>query len=392
MKLLHLQNRINELMSVFVAQVKGATAMSHTDINQISETLLIPLFAEIFGLQKLRNLNATEGMNYPGIDLADDEARVAIQVTATSASEKVKHTLQKFVGYEFYKKYDRLIIYILSEKQKSYSGRGFDEITQGKFTFDKNKDILDYRDILTAVSTFQVDKVHRIVSILEDNFGSRHGGLSSEIYRQQKKIINSENDQYGRLRTARVEMPIRVDTWAKAPVSLDEFSPSLLSEVRRVTDETLSIFTSIKNLPENPYENIEFLSNLNRTISTLTFDRNLDIEITCLDQDRKYIVHPWFPDIVGSTFEGQWETQGHDFVEWVWGKIIEGQQGYLTWTDALASDPELEFYSDMNNGAYKRRTIVSFIQIPLHGNYYWTIAVEGHETVRIKLRLWQGRY
>lgn len=171
MKLLQVQNRINELMSVFVAQVKGATAMGQTDINRVSETVLIPLFAEVYGYKNLKNLNYTEGPNYPGIDLGDEVARVAFQITSTANNEKVKDTLRKFADYELYKKYDRVIIYLLTEKQKSYSDAGYAAIIQGRFTFDADRDILDYRDVLGAVAEFQVERLLKIQNILEANFG-----------------------------------------------------------------------------------------------------------------------------------------------------------------------------------------------------------------------------
>src|SRR4028119_469891 len=128
MNLLRSQNRINELMSRFVAQIEGATAMSRTDINRVAQTILIPLLAEVYGYTELKNLDSPEDPNYPAIDLGDETARVAFQVTSTSGSEKIKKTLRKFVERELYEKYDKLIIYILTEKQDSYSGKGYEEI------------------------------------------------------------------------------------------------------------------------------------------------------------------------------------------------------------------------------------------------------------------------
>ena len=44
--------------------------------------------------------------------------------------------------YGLYQKYDRLIIYILKEKQTSSSGSRYEAITQNLFSFDKEQDIL----------------------------------------------------------------------------------------------------------------------------------------------------------------------------------------------------------------------------------------------------------
>jgi hypothetical protein len=119
-------------MSLFVTEVKTATAMQQTDINKISENVLIPLLAEVYGYKNLKNLNFTEGSNFPGVDLGDETARVAFQITATPGIEKVKHTLNKFIEYKLYEKYDRLIIYILTEKQNTYSDKEIKRIIQSE--------------------------------------------------------------------------------------------------------------------------------------------------------------------------------------------------------------------------------------------------------------------
>ena len=167
------QDRINELMSRFVAQIKGKTSINRTDINRISEDVLIQLFSEIYEHTDLKNLNVSEGSNFPAIDLGDKETGTAYQITSTPSSQKVKRTLEKFVAHKLYEDYDHLVIYILTEKQSRYQGRGFDEIIQGKFCFDKKNDIRDYRDLLREISGFPLDKVRRIESILEQHFGEK---------------------------------------------------------------------------------------------------------------------------------------------------------------------------------------------------------------------------
>jgi hypothetical protein len=171
MRLLQVQDSIAELMSKFVYQVEAYTALGRTDINKLSEVVLIPLFKEVFGYSNLRNLNTTEGVNYPAIDLADDAARVAFQVTSTPDNEKVKHTLRQFIQEELYKKYDRLIIYILTKRQRSYSDSSYPSILQSKFGFSTEHDIWDSRTVLDAMKGFQIDKAHRVLEILKKNFG-----------------------------------------------------------------------------------------------------------------------------------------------------------------------------------------------------------------------------
>src|SRR4028119_2279013 len=131
------QKRINYLMSLFVTQIKGCTAMGQTDLNKVAESIMIPIIAEVYGYKNLKNLNFTEGSNFPSIDLGDETARVAFQITATPGLEKVKDTLRKFIAHpdKLYEKYDKLIIYILTEKQNSYSDTMINKIINGKLKF-----------------------------------------------------------------------------------------------------------------------------------------------------------------------------------------------------------------------------------------------------------------
>lgn len=180
MKPLESRNRINELMSRFVAQVEGAGAMRQADINLVAESVLIPLFSEVFGFKDLKNLNS-EHVNFPSVDLGDAKARVAIQVTATPDAEKVKETLRKFVHHGLHTRFDRVIVYVLTRKQASYSGRGFAEILGNHLTFDKENDIVDFRDVLEIIGTLQLPKLQRVEQILEAIFGHGHSlALESE--------------------------------------------------------------------------------------------------------------------------------------------------------------------------------------------------------------------
>ena len=63
--------------------------MDRTDINHISEIVLIPIFEAVYGLEGLKNLNTEESYNFPAIDLGDRAAGLAIQVTSTTDSEKI---------------------------------------------------------------------------------------------------------------------------------------------------------------------------------------------------------------------------------------------------------------------------------------------------------------
>ena len=165
------QDNVIDLMLRFVQRVKAETAMYRRDINLISENVLIPLLSEIYEHKELKNLNSSDKSNFPAIDLGDEKTRTAYQITSRFRSEKIKDTIKKFVDHKLYEKYHRVVIYILTEKPQTYHGRGLDDIIQNKFSFDKERDILDYRDLLEQISGFSLDKLRRVEEILEQQFG-----------------------------------------------------------------------------------------------------------------------------------------------------------------------------------------------------------------------------
>ncbi|MEG4585187.1 SMEK domain-containing protein [Microcoleus sp. MOSTC5] len=190
------QQRIRVLMSRFVEQVRSATAMQKTDINKLAQTILIPLLAEVYGYQNLKDLDFTEGSNYPSVDLGDETARVAFQITSTRGIEKVKHTLTEFVEHKLYEKYDRIIIYIITDRQKDYSDTEINKIIQGKLSFDVKNDIWDYRDILGEVAKFQIEKAREVEKILEANFGEERKEPDWEVVDKVDQIINESTELF----------------------------------------------------------------------------------------------------------------------------------------------------------------------------------------------------
>lgn len=95
--------RINELFAQLVAEIRGSTALGLTDINKFCEDCLVPVLRHAFDLPRLRNLNQTERRNFPAVDLADDDAETAIQVTATPDRGKVLDTLEKFASHGMFR-------------------------------------------------------------------------------------------------------------------------------------------------------------------------------------------------------------------------------------------------------------------------------------------------
>ncbi|ANK83180.1 MAG: hypothetical protein TEF_00005 [Rhizobiales bacterium NRL2] len=182
MKHVELINQFREELAKLANEVRSSVAMGHFDINKICEDVVCGLFRELYGFEKLRNLNDDEKQNFPGIDLADDEGRIAIQVTSDKSLDKVKDTLQKVIDHGLHEKYDRVIIYNLATKQGSYGESAISGICGDHLKFDIRTDILDSRDVSTRAANAEPRKLKAALEILLAYMRGVDVGLADEDF------------------------------------------------------------------------------------------------------------------------------------------------------------------------------------------------------------------
>ncbi|RFC54718.1 SMEK domain-containing protein [Brumimicrobium aurantiacum] len=165
----HILYRISQLLSRFREQIKILNSNGEFSINTHAENILIKVLNEIYQCD-LENVNYSENKTYPSIDLRDKSNKIAIQVTSTADLKKVKHTLEKFIEKGIYKDFERLFIFIITEKQSKYDQSKIDEITNGKFTF-KTESIIDRTNIYLELNKQNdLKKINRICILLEEQF------------------------------------------------------------------------------------------------------------------------------------------------------------------------------------------------------------------------------
>lgn len=147
---------IADNLGILSKQVEIRNAINLYDINILAEDFYSGLLNIIYGTSYV-NKNIIE-KNAAAIDLVDTLNRKAIQVTSDNTSDKIKHTIEEYILNESYKKYDELKILILTKK-KNYTTT-FD--TQGKFAFDKSRDIIDVEDLIVYIRSLDIDKLKQI--------------------------------------------------------------------------------------------------------------------------------------------------------------------------------------------------------------------------------------
>lgn len=191
----HILYRISQLLSRFREQIKILNSNGEFSINTHAENILIKVLNELYECD-LENVNYSENKTYPSIDLRDKSKKIAIQVTSTAGLNKVKHTLEKFIEKGIYKDFDRLFIFIITEKQSKYDQSKIDEITNGKFTF-KTKSIIDRTNIYLELNKQNnLKKINRICTLLEEQFADNKPELDKwDLYckglEEYDKYINN---------------------------------------------------------------------------------------------------------------------------------------------------------------------------------------------------------
>lgn len=165
--------KISTYLARFTQEVKQLNGSNQYDINIHAENVLIPLLKEVFGYEGLQNANVLK-KNATAIDLIDYESGTSIQVTATADSEKVKDTLSKFTENELYKPFERIIIYVISERQSNYR-KDFKALLPEGYDFVPDRDIIDNVGLYNFISSqvLNTQKLARIARLLTDEFSDQ---------------------------------------------------------------------------------------------------------------------------------------------------------------------------------------------------------------------------
>ena len=124
-------------------------------------------------------------INYPAIDLADEDNGIAIQVTCDNTSDKIKHTLKTFFQNNLHAKYNTLQILIVGKNKKK--NRTQFEIPDS-FNFSKDH-ILDSNDLIKEISKKSIDQLEDIYAFLYKQL------LPSNGYHGNPEIIDAESVQ-----------------------------------------------------------------------------------------------------------------------------------------------------------------------------------------------------
>ncbi|CEP36838.1 Putative uncharacterized protein [Halomonas sp. R57-5] len=157
-----LQKSIISSLSWLSIQVDISNKLNLTDINVHAENFYRDLLNLAFGYNFI-NINSIDG-NAAAIDLGDENERIAIQVTSTSALAKSRHTVSKFIEKELYLKYDKLIILNIAKKEK----HKLKELGNENFIFKITDCVWDVGDLCAKINNLDLKNIEFINEFLND--------------------------------------------------------------------------------------------------------------------------------------------------------------------------------------------------------------------------------
>ena len=172
-----LLQRSSTLLGRFAHEVKVANAMGLFDINTVAEDFLIPIFAIAFNCPDLCNQNRIQ-MNFPAVDLGCETSRIAIQITSDPSSSKMRETLEKFESHSLGSNFDSLYVYVITERQKSYSSQKLTEaVNRLSIEFAPSSHILDFQGLAKMFGELTNEQLEHINDHLEVEFTKKDANL-----------------------------------------------------------------------------------------------------------------------------------------------------------------------------------------------------------------------
>jgi hypothetical protein len=145
-------------------QIETRNRLGQLDLTKFCEDFARELLNITYDTN-LQNLNKTRSNN-PGLDLGDEKNKIAYQITSQKTSAKINETLAAITA-EQKDQYDNIKVFILGEKQTSYT---LDDDLVASFGFVKESDIVDIDSLLRDIVLLDIEKLDIIYSLFQREF------------------------------------------------------------------------------------------------------------------------------------------------------------------------------------------------------------------------------
>ncbi len=141
---------IQTFLGIIQHKVSFHNDIGKTDLNTDCEDFFCKLLNLVYKLN-LENLNKLK-VNFPAIDLGDDNARICLQVTSRDDIIKIRETLDAFERNKLYNEYDKINILILGDKGRHSAKLNYEHC---EFNYDEN--LFDINDLSKEIAKKDTD-------------------------------------------------------------------------------------------------------------------------------------------------------------------------------------------------------------------------------------------
>jgi hypothetical protein len=157
--------RLKDWFTRLSVSMQANKVLKHQDANIRAEYFLRDLLNAVYGWN-LENANSFITTDQDSYDLSDAEEGIAVQVTVTTGSSKIKKTLTSFVGTHDAMLPQLKFAYPLMNAPNSSAK--FDKERKG-FDFNVQRDRIDLITILEAIVPLPLEKQKAILNLVSDH-------------------------------------------------------------------------------------------------------------------------------------------------------------------------------------------------------------------------------
>lgn len=182
---------ITKKLALLNSEVNASNSLNLHDRSIFLEDIIANLLNIIYDIS-LKNTNF-EICNYPSIDLADTNSRIAVQVTTDVGRNKIQNTLNNFFEKNLDEKFDSLFIVVFNNHR--YNKNPF--TIQDKSIFSREKNLLTYEDLCKLIRYCSIDKMEKIYNYFKLVFEKKIYDPSWAI-RVSSESINNLGRRYNR--------------------------------------------------------------------------------------------------------------------------------------------------------------------------------------------------
>ena len=126
--------------------------------------------------------------NFPGLDLGDTGDSVAFQITATKKSDKIDDTLSTCLTYKHYEKFKAINIFILTNKQSTYTLK---TVTEPHFSFSAEKNIMDFNDLFKEIEHLAPTRMKAMYEYIKSELQPVIEAIRDNKFEEEKYLLDA---------------------------------------------------------------------------------------------------------------------------------------------------------------------------------------------------------